>query len=71
MTLGGLSILIISLVVFCWITKPVTAYKLALREWQETSSNERVEIVLCGLAVTIFLIVICYAGLQALSSTTA
>lgn len=61
MTLGGLSILIISLVVFCLITKPITAYKLALREWQETPTNERVGIVFCGLAVTIFFIVICTA----------
>lgn len=61
MLLGGLSILIVSLVVFCWITKPVTAYKLAIREWQETPSNERVGIVLCGLAVSIFFIVICCA----------
>ena len=61
MTLGGLSILIVSLIVFCLITKPVTAYRLALREWQETPSNERVEIVLCGLAVTVFFILICLA----------
>lgn len=61
MTLGGLSIFIVSLIVFCWITKPITAYRLALREWQETPSNERVGIVLCGLAVTIFFIVICTA----------
>ncbi len=58
MSLGGLSILIVSLIVFCWITKPVTAYKLAIREWQETPSNERVGIVLCGIAVTVFFIVI-------------
>lgn len=62
MTLGSLSILIVSLVVFCLITKPVTAYKLAIREWQETPSNERVGIVLCGLAVSIFFIVICTAS---------
>ena len=61
MTLGGLSILIVSLIVFCWITKPITAYKLALREWQETPSNERVGIVLCSIAVTVFFIVICTA----------
>lgn len=60
MTLGSL-FLIISLIVFCWITKPITAYKTALREWQETPSNERVGIVFCGLAVTIFFIVICTA----------
>ncbi len=61
MTFNGVLVFVIAIVVFNWIARPVEAFLLCVREWRAINKSERIEIVVCAIATSLFFLIICSA----------
>lgn len=61
MSFNGVLVLVIAIVVFNWIARPVEAFLLCVKEWRAIDKSERREIITCAVATSLFFLVICSA----------
>lgn len=61
MSINGVLVLVIAIVAFNWIARPVEAFFLCIREWRAIDKSERREIIACAIATSLFFLIICSA----------
>ena len=61
MSINGVLVLVIAIVAFNWIARPVEAFFLCVLEWRNTKKSEQKEMILCAVAVSLFFLIICSA----------
>lgn len=61
MSINGVLVLVIAIVVFNWIARPVEAFLLCVREWRAINKSERREIIACFCVTALFFLIVCSA----------